>query len=82
MRAVRCGHAREAYTATSRRFSVGVFGMRREAAPVSQYHAFLESKALTPPSCGVTVVPELAGHLFRFQREAVDFGREMASMRT
>lgn len=43
------------------------------------YQDFLEQKTLTAPQRGLSDVPELAGHLFRFQGESVAFGLRAGS---
>jgi hypothetical protein len=43
------------------------------------YESFLASKQLTAPSLGLSSVPTLSSHLFRFQREAVEFGLRAGS---
>ena len=40
----------------------------------SEYLTFLERKAVRPQATGLSQVPELAAHLFPFQRECVAFG--------
>src|SRR5688572_24881700 len=46
---------------------------------MSDYAAFLERKLLTAPLRGLDVVPDLAEHLFPFQRETVAFGLRAGS---
>jgi hypothetical protein len=42
-------------------------------APQSGYLAFLEGKATKAAACGIDRVPQLAGHLFDFQRSVAEF---------
>lgn len=43
------------------------------------YQSFIAQKAIATPARGLNVVPPLADHLFRFQREAVTFGLRVGS---
>lgn len=43
------------------------------------YQRFIESKAVTAPARGLSEVPALSSHLFRFQRESVAFGLRAGS---
>ena len=49
------------------------------ATPLTDYAAFLESKAIRAPLRGVATMPTLAPHLFPFQRAAVEFGLRAGS---
>lgn len=46
---------------------------------MSDYAAFLARKAVAAPMRGMSSVPETAGHLFRYQRECVEFGLHAGS---
>lgn len=46
---------------------------------VNAYADFLKTKELTAPRLGLEVVPDLADHLFRFQRASVAFGLQRGS---
>lgn len=43
------------------------------------YRQFIAAKELTVPLRGISDVPDLAGHLFPFQRNCTDFGLRAGS---